>query len=155
MSYVRVVGKIRNFQGSKQVVAFDVRPVKDFNEITYHLINSVQVHLQHTTQAPAAADAGPGFGFGAAPAMQNATPAAAPMVADSGLNDIQGAVMRVIEQRGAGEMGCEFGAVKAELGARFNEQQLRDAIDFLSSEGHLYSTIDEVASFNTSLCPEP
>lgn len=52
--------------------------------------------------------------------------------------------MTIIEQKGAdGEMGCEFGAVKADLGARFTEQQLRDAIEFLSSEGHLYSTIDE------------
>ena len=40
-------------------------------------------------------------------------------------------------------MGCEFGVVKSELGSRFNEGQLREAIEFLSGEGHLYSTIDE------------
>ena len=145
MTYVRVVGKIRNFQNSKQIVAFDVRPVKDHNEVTYHMISAVQVHLHHTTQPAAPVDSnGPGFGFGAAPAMQSAPAQAAPMAgADSGLSDVQKSVMSIIEQRGAGEMGCEFGVVKSELGAKFNEQQLRDAIEFLSGEGHLYSTIDE------------
>lgn len=148
MTYARVVGKVRNFQGTKQIVAFDVRPVKDFNEVTYHMINAVQVHLAHTTAASAPVDNnGPGFGFGAAPVAQN-TPAAtgaAPMTggADSNLNEIQKSVMEIIDQHGAGEMGCEFGAVKAQLGNRFDEGQLREAIEFLSSEGHLYSTIDE------------
>ena len=94
MSYVRVVGKIRNFQGQKQVVAFDVRPVKDFNEITYHMINAVSVHLAHTTQAAAApvVDNGPGFGYGAAPVQH--TPAAASVAGgnNDGFNDIQKSV---------------------------------------------------------------
>lgn len=150
MSYVRVVGKIRNFQSQKQIVAFDVRPVKDFNEVTYHLIHSIQVHLAHTTQLPAAvpsANANAGFGYGAAPAAAHQTPAASSGggmgASDNGLNDIQKLVMNVIEQHGSGEMGCKFGDVKTELGSRFDEQQLRNAIEFLSSEGHLYSTIDE------------
>jgi len=33
--------------------------------------------------------------------------------------------MGIIEQHGSGEMGCEFGAVKAQLGNRFDESQLR------------------------------
>jgi replication factor A2 len=147
MTYVRVVGKIRNFQSQKQVVAFDVRPVTDFNEITYHLINSIQVHLAHTTQ-PAAAQTGnaeAGFVYGAAPASQNTAPAGGTGMpgADNGLDEIQKLVMNIIEQRGGGETGCKFGDVKAELGARFSEQQLRDSLEFLSGEGHLYSTIDE------------
>jgi len=146
MTYVRCVGKVRNFQGTKQVVAFDVRPVQDFNEITYHMLNAVQIHLSCTTAAPAPADNnGPGFGYGAAP-VAHSTPAstgAAPVMADNGLNDVQKLVMQIIESNGAGEMGCEFGNVKSQLGNRFNETQLREAIEFLSSEGHLYSTIDE------------
>jgi len=35
------------------------------------------------------------------------------------------------------------GGDPAELGGRFSEAQLRETIDFLSNEGHLYSTIDE------------
>ena len=96
MTYARVVGKVRNFQGTKQIVAFDVRPVKDFNEVTYHMINAVQVHLTHTTAASAPVDSnGPGFGFGAAPVAQS-TPAAtgaSPVMSDSGLNDAQRSVI--------------------------------------------------------------
>jgi len=149
-TYVRVVGKIRNFQNQKQIVAFDVRPVKDFNEVTYHLIHCIQVHLANTTEQSPAKGAGgesshanQAFGYGAAPSY-NAPAAASNMGGgDSGLNDIQQSVMNIIEQHGTGEMGCQFGDVKSQLGARFTEQQLREAIDFLSNEGHLYSTIDE------------
>jgi replication factor A2 len=146
MTYVRVVGKIRNFQGAKQIVAFDVRPVKDFNEVTYHMINCIQVHLAHTTQPAATtqSSAAPGFNYGAAPAQHTPAPQAMDTSgADSGMSEIQRLVLKIIEQRGTGEMGCQFGDVKAELGARFNEGELRNAIEFLSSEGHLYSTIDE------------
>lgn len=146
MSYVRVVGKIRNFQNQKQIVAFDVRPVKDHNEVTYHLLNSIHVHLKHTTQQPVDT-AAPGdtqaFGYGAAPAPQHTTSSGGLVGGDSDLSEIQKLVMNIIEQRGSGEMGCNFGDVKSELGSRFSEQQLRDSIEFLSSEGHLYSTIDE------------
>lgn len=147
MSYVRVVGKIRNFQNTKQIVAFDVRPVKDFNEVTYHLLSSVQVHLQHTSQSEAdttTTETGPAFGYGAAPAPQQTSGAnGGGMGGDSDLSEIQKLVLNIIEQRGAGEMGCNFGDVRSELGSRFNEPQLRETIEFLSSEGHLYSTIDE------------
>jgi len=147
MTYVRVVGKIRIFQNAKQITAFDVRPVKDFNEVTYHMIHSIQTHLRHTTQS-AAGDATSGgfnnqaFGYGAAPA-QSAPAAGGLQGADSEFTEIQKLVLNIIEQRGSGEAGCEFGDVKSELGARFNESQLRESIEFLSSEGHLYSTIDE------------
>jgi hypothetical protein len=33
--------------------------------------------------------------------------------------------MQVIDAKGDGEMGCEFGAVKAALGGQSSEQELR------------------------------
>jgi len=147
-TYVRVVGKIRNFQDQQQVVAFDVRPVKDFNEITCHMLQAVHVHLVHTTQAPAssapAGESAPTFGYGqSAPTATSAPATGIGMAMDSGLSEIQKVVMGIIERYGEGEMGCEFGKVQTEVGAKYSVAEMRDAIEFLSSEGHLYSTIDE------------
>jgi hypothetical protein len=44
-TYVRVFGNLRVFQGKTNVVAFAVRPVTDFNEVTYHSLEAIFVHL--------------------------------------------------------------------------------------------------------------
>lgn len=39
--YVRVYGHVRVFQGVRSVIAFNLRPVTDFNEVTYHFLEVV------------------------------------------------------------------------------------------------------------------
>jgi hypothetical protein len=50
-TYVRVVGHLRTAQDPSQrnfITDFTkVRPIEDFNEITYHLLEAVSVHLQN------------------------------------------------------------------------------------------------------------
>ncbi|KAH9562804.1 hypothetical protein CY35_05G091500 [Sphagnum magellanicum] len=45
-TYVQVHGLLRSFQG-KQNVAFSVRHVTDFNEVTFHFLEVVYVHLSN------------------------------------------------------------------------------------------------------------
>jgi len=49
--YVRVYGSIRSFHKNRHVVAFHIRLVSDFNEITYHALEVIQVHLFNTRGA--------------------------------------------------------------------------------------------------------
>ncbi|KAM2377395.1 hypothetical protein ACFX1X_044007 [Malus domestica] len=44
--YVRVNGHLKVFQGVRQIVAFYVRPVKNFDEVTFHFIECIHTHLQ-------------------------------------------------------------------------------------------------------------
>ncbi|XP_057959204.1 replication protein A 32 kDa subunit A-like isoform X2 [Malania oleifera] len=46
--YVRVVGHLNSFQGQRQVAAFSVRPVTNFDEVTFHFIQCIHVHLQNS-----------------------------------------------------------------------------------------------------------
>ena len=46
-AYARVWGKLKTF-GKKHVVAHIVRPVTDYNEINYHLLEATYVHLFFT-----------------------------------------------------------------------------------------------------------
>jgi hypothetical protein len=54
-AYVRVVGNCRLKPNSqppvKSVMAFHIRKIDDFNELTYHLLDSVHAHL-YNTQGP-------------------------------------------------------------------------------------------------------
>jgi len=63
-TYVRVIGNLREFGGNLSVVGFQLIPIKDFNEITFHSLEVIAVHLRNTKGAP---------GGGAAPQAQQQT----------------------------------------------------------------------------------
>ncbi|CAH8639182.1 unnamed protein product [Heterobilharzia americana] len=45
LSYVRVHGHVRNFQGMKHVIAFRVIPVLDMNELTVHIMEVIYTRI--------------------------------------------------------------------------------------------------------------
>ncbi|ROT41823.1 replication protein A, subunit RPA32 [Sodiomyces alkalinus F11] len=49
--YVRVWGRLKSFNSKRNVGAYFLRPVTDFNEVNYHLLESTYVHL-YTTRGP-------------------------------------------------------------------------------------------------------
>ena len=51
--YVRAVGSMRKDPNTEErmVNCFNLRPITDFNEITYHLLDSIHAHL-YNTQGP-------------------------------------------------------------------------------------------------------
>jgi hypothetical protein len=55
---VRVFGTIREFGnndiggGSRYIQVFNVDVIRDFNEVTYHMLDVIYVHLQRTQVQP-------------------------------------------------------------------------------------------------------
>ncbi|XP_020394202.1 replication protein A 32 kDa subunit B isoform X5 [Zea mays] len=47
-NYVIVIGGLKGFQGKRHVVAYAVRRVTNFNEITCHFLHCIQVHMELT-----------------------------------------------------------------------------------------------------------
>ena len=45
-NYVRVYGHLREVQGQWQMPAFSMRPLTDFNELTFHLIECIKTHAE-------------------------------------------------------------------------------------------------------------
>ncbi|KAF2422382.1 replication factor A2 [Tothia fuscella] len=64
-AYVRVWGKIKQFNNKKHVGAHFVRPITDFNEISYHLLEATAVHLYFTKGPLTSKDGANGAGGGA------------------------------------------------------------------------------------------
>ena len=51
-AYCRVYGRIKAFNNKKHVGAHVIRPVTDYNEINFHLLEATYVHLFFTRGAP-------------------------------------------------------------------------------------------------------
>lgn len=45
---VRVVGNLRDYEGKVHVLVFDITPISDWNELSYHILDTVLTHLQNT-----------------------------------------------------------------------------------------------------------
>ena len=58
-AYCRVWGKLKSFHDRKHVGAQIIRPVEDYNEVSYHLLEATYVHL-HYTRGPLVAAGGEG-----------------------------------------------------------------------------------------------
>ncbi|EON61459.1 hypothetical protein W97_00674 [Coniosporium apollinis CBS 100218] len=145
-AYVRVWGKIKDFNNRRHVGAHVIRPIADYNEISYHLLEATVVHLYFTRGPPdaAAGKGGQGAvayggqqqigygnqGMGAFEPLPNGTSAAARKVYEVLKNSPQsneGLHMQDIAGRGRMDM--------AEVGKGSDE---------LLALGKIYTTVDDL-----------
>ncbi|KAK7750507.1 Replication factor A protein 2 [Diatrype stigma] len=64
-AYVRVYGRVKSFNNKRHIGAHVIKPVHDFNEVNYHLLESTYVHLYFTKPAAGGNAVGAGAGAGA------------------------------------------------------------------------------------------
>ena len=157
-AYIRVHGNLRAFDGARSFVAFNVRPVADHNEISFHLAQCMLQHAHLSSKvggggsgsgtAIAATAGGAAAAAGAGP-VAKADPAAGAAGGDpnavgaDGLTGAQREAKAQVAALGGGPQGAAVDDVVAALAGRFAEALVRDAVAFLLEEGHLYSTVDE------------
>lgn len=132
---IRVIGQLRLFNNSRSLVAYNITPITDFNEYSLHFIEAIHTHLRLTKGKPPA----PAGAAGAAPMGGAAPPPQAPAAS---FQDQVLAYFKSYDQNS--ETGCTvaqcFEAMQAQ-GATYG--QIRESVDMLVQEGHLYSTVDD------------
>ena len=141
--YVRVYGHVRVFQGVRSVIAFNLRPVTDFNEVTYHFLEVVYWRAQRRARARRAA----GRRRRARGHRVRRPAAAAPAAGGSCSDDV---FSIFTGPQGQDPNGVNIADVVAALNGRFTDAQVREAVESLVNDGHLYSTIDD-AHFRSTL----
>ena len=47
-SFVKVVGQLREYEGRKHILIYDITPIVDWNELSHHLLQIIFIHLQNT-----------------------------------------------------------------------------------------------------------
>ncbi|KAG0578151.1 hypothetical protein M758_4G001600 [Ceratodon purpureus] len=148
--YVRVHGHLRTFQNKLNVVAFSVRPITDFNEVTFHFLEVIYVHLSHTRGKGGAAGSTPALGNTVATGQNGIygppkVPAAASTIpSGNAKEECQKRVHSIYEEPASlqVEQGLHVDQVCTRM-TGFSRAQVREAIDFLVNEGYIYSTIDD------------
>ncbi|KAM7383171.1 hypothetical protein PAMP_002844 [Pampus punctatissimus] len=148
-TYVKVSGNLRSFQNHRSVVAFSVRTLEDMNEITSHMLEVVQAHM---ALGKPHAMLGTGGGISSSdkpmsrPGMESRGGmgggyAGANDMANNGLSAHQNQVLSLI--RGCpDQQGISIQDLKQRLSG-MSLAVIKQAVEFLSNEGHIFSTIDE------------
>ncbi|KAK8550113.1 hypothetical protein V6N13_118643 [Hibiscus sabdariffa] len=158
--YVRVYGQLKSLQSRRTVHTFSIRPVTDYNEIANHFIECIYVHLYNTklrgcmtTQprmtnsigGPQVAnsnfgDPGNGYGYQANLANQYNTD-------EEQIHGISSMVLQYLRRPAclASEMGVCSDVVARELNVSVDK--IRKTLDFLASEGLVYTTTDDYYKF--------
>ncbi|ELU18419.1 hypothetical protein CAPTEDRAFT_104212, partial [Capitella teleta] len=121
--YVQVFGTIRDFQGKRSINAFKILQVADANTITTHLLEVIHAHLalkkakiagQYINNINMCSL----FGYANSQRVHN--------------------VIRACSE----DQGMSVHTITDNLRG-IPQKAIRDAIEFLSAEGHIYSTVDD------------
>ncbi|XWS72848.1 hypothetical protein CRYUN_Cryun02cG0075000 [Craigia yunnanensis] len=152
-TYVRVNGHLQSFQGKKQLSAFSVRPVTNFDEVTCHFIECIHFHLKISKEQsqggalaqPQMADSSlstpvRGASAGYQPALMNDFNM---QYSADGLKSFDKLVLNYLQQPSNidREMGVHVDELSQQLKAP--TEKIKDAIEFLEKEGLVYSSIDD------------
>ncbi|KAF0691496.1 Aste57867_17298 [Aphanomyces stellatus] len=160
--YVSTVGTLRSFGGKTSLSSFTVIPVENFNQVTHHFLECIYTHLRNVNGPQGGANApkqdfnmgdqssGFGGGFNAFGGGQSSKAFGAQATnynnygaSDSGFSDpAQQAILDILGASSL-DMGLSVDQIKQQLQGRLSDAQLRDALNYLTNEGHIYSTIDE------------
>eukprot|EP00904_Undaria_pinnatifida_P010329 jgi/Undpi1/6426/HiC_scaffold_20.g08907.m1 len=163
-TYVRVFGSVRSWKDDRHSVAYDMQPITDFNEVTMHALEIIYTHL-FNTKGPLPGKSSVGGGAAVAQPMHGVgSPGFHGGGGQQGFTNMGGG-MQNNQQGGQGgaqgftkvqqqvhelylsaseEQGLSMTDVFNSLkGQGVSYGDVTDATAFLSSEGHLYSTIDD------------
>jgi replication factor A2 len=133
--YVRVVGNLRSFMNKRSVVAFRIQTINDFDEITFHFLEVLYVHLSFTRSVSSIPVSS------TAPSFNNYTNSS-----NNSYNNFQfggilnSMIMQVIKSTREPN-GVSVGTIAERLGR--SNAEIKDALESLSGEGHVYVTNEE------------
>ncbi|KAM5247014.1 replication protein A 32 kDa subunit isoform 2-T2 [Ctenodactylus gundi] len=138
-TYVKVAGHLRSFQNKKSLVAFKIIPLEDMNEFTTHMLEVVNAHmvLSKPVSQPSAGRASvsnPGMSDAGNFGGNSFMPA-------NGLTVTQNQVLSLIKACPRPE-GLHVQDLRNQL-QHMPLASIKQAVDFLSNEGHIYSTVDD------------
>lgn len=133
-SYVRAVGPVRSMEGKRQLKAFKVFPVNDLNELTLHLAEVLHANMVLRAGPPSASVKHEPMDTGNNSFLGGAT-------SNLGLNQPQKLVYEVIRECNT-SFGISFDDICSRLKS-LNKSSIRDVVEFLANEGHIFTTMDD------------
>lgn len=159
--YIRIIGKITDYEGKKEIVAYSIRPLSNANELTHHFLEVVYSAEKYKKKqkilgAPNSYKS-PHANTGYEPVLSNnLTHIRTPLKQMSGMGIFSGSsqkisssslhdlVLQFIKKDTCTDgAGTDILPFISEHSKQFSESEIRDVISKISSEGLIYSTIDD------------
>ena len=139
--YIRVFGHLRQFKQSDKnsFIALSIKPITDFNEITFHLLESVFTHLKNLKDVKG----DPMDIHSTSTVINNAVHP--PQQGGVDLQPLYATVLEIIQTSSASSAeGASIQLICEQMSPYgLGDDQIKGAIQYLSSEGHIYPTFDE------------
>jgi replication factor A2 len=143
--YLRVTGRIKSFNNSRSVQAHIIRPITDFNEISYHLLEATVIHLYYTRGPPEAMNPVKGDGMfvdGYGGGTTTVAPAnGGSKKLPSKLSQASRKVFELLQNEPQNNEGLHVHNIAGKLGMQVND--VFKAGDELLGEGFIYTTVDD------------
>ncbi|TKY58224.1 Replication protein A 32 kDa subunit A [Spatholobus suberectus] len=149
--YVRVYGHLKSFQGVRQLVAFSVRPVTNFDEVPFHFIDCIHSHLRSKVKVEGITSANPSSVSSLNTPVKKApnesqASSSNPVYAQysvDGLKDCDKLVIDYLQQHSdmTDERGIHVNELSRELKLPLDKIML--SLKTLGDDGLVYSTIDD------------
>lgn len=146
-SPVKVIGSIRTQGEKKHIMAFKISPVPTQEEYDAHMLEIVYSHLKlRQLQQKINGQIGGNDGslsnsmMGGGLGIQGAavTSSAGQSFGNKNYDQVYGMIRQSMD-----ETGLDRDSIFNQLRMKMSKVEMDNALDFLSSEGHIYSTIDE------------
>jgi len=152
--HVRVLGQLKSFSNKKHVGSHKIRPVEDYNEVQYHLLEAAAVHL-HLTRGPPeqfapAGDGGAttmttGYGrqtrAGGGDTVMGGMGGSAGARLPEGVSQVARTVYDAIKAHSDSNEGVHVNVVRNKT--NLSEEVVSRAVDELLTNGGAYTTVDE------------
>eukprot|EP00301_Raphidiophrys_heterophryoidea_P014865 c23336_g1_i1.p1 GENE.c23336_g1_i1~~c23336_g1_i1.p1 ORF type:complete len:302 (+),score=76.10 c23336_g1_i1:33-908(+) len=149
-TYVRVFGALRSSENNVNVLAYNMRAVEDFNEITYHFLEAISVHKYHTKSKlggssgilamPGASSSG-GYGGHSGHGTSSSRDHPMHQASADGFTPIQRDLLSMISQSNNSEGVAVVDMIHAY--PAYSQNDIRETAKYLEVEGHIFATVDE------------
>ncbi|KAI8897981.1 hypothetical protein BC833DRAFT_591558 [Globomyces pollinis-pini] len=139
-TYIKVIGQLKSFHSKKSIGAFKVMPIDSIDEITHHYLSVIHTHYALTKPLPKAMKSDPnsnGFAQSAYAMPQSFG------FGENQFNPLQQQILSLLQQYGHSAEGGDIHDIFHRLRGAATENEIKDTIENLSADGHLYNTIDD------------
>jgi len=145
-SVVRVIGNVRSQGDKKHVMAFKILGVPSQAELDSHLLEIVHSHLKMRQIQSAAENAAAGDGGGG---LSNSmmggglSQVVAGSVGTQSFGNNKHDLVYGCIRQSMDDAGIHKDQLMEQVRTKMSKSELENSLEFLSAEGHIYSTVDE------------
>ncbi|KAK9727868.1 Replication factor A protein 2 [Basidiobolus ranarum] len=141
--YVRVTGTVRACSNKRYILAFLLRPIVDFNEVTAHLLETLHCHLSRTRNAGSVQGNREHLNSTNIKMEMSDFARSSAYNYNNGFSPLQRMIIDVVKSGPDTNEGMHIASLSQSLVGHFPTEEISYAATWLIKEGHLYSTIDD------------